>query len=43
VTFEPVDGGTLVRLVHRGLPESELAAHRDGWTMMLARLAAAIG
>jgi uncharacterized protein YndB with AHSA1/START domain len=43
VTFEPVDGGTLVRLVHRGLPESELAAHRDGWTTMLARLAAAIG
>jgi uncharacterized protein YndB with AHSA1/START domain len=43
VTFEPVGGGTLVRLVHRGLPESELAAHREGWTTMLGRLAAAIG
>jgi uncharacterized protein YndB with AHSA1/START domain len=43
VTFEPADGGTLVRLVHTGLPESELAAHREGWATMLARLAAAIG
>ena len=43
VTFEPRDGGTLVRLVHSGLPESEFAAHSEGWTVMLQRLAAAVG
>jgi uncharacterized protein YndB with AHSA1/START domain len=42
VTLEPKAGGTLVRLVHSGLPESELAAHREGWTEMLERLAAAV-
>ena len=42
VTLEPVAGGTLVRLVHRDLPESELASHREGWTAMLERLAAAV-
>jgi uncharacterized protein YndB with AHSA1/START domain len=42
VTFEPRDGGTLVRLVHSGLPESEIAAHSGGWTEMLKRLAAAV-
>jgi uncharacterized protein YndB with AHSA1/START domain len=43
VTFEPRDGGTLVRLIHSGLPESEIAAHSGGWTTMLERLAAAVG
>lgn len=43
VTLEPTAGGTLVRLVHRGLPGSELAPHREGWTKMLERLAAAAG
>jgi uncharacterized protein YndB with AHSA1/START domain len=42
VTLKPEDGGTLVRLVHSGLPQSELAAHSDGWTEMLERLAAAV-
>jgi uncharacterized protein YndB with AHSA1/START domain len=41
VTLEQVAGGTLVRLVHRGLPASELASHSEGWTAMLERLAAA--
>lgn len=35
-------GGTLVRLVHRGLPASELEAHGGGWTDMLDRLARAV-
>ncbi len=43
VTLEPQPGGTLVRLVHSGLPESELASHSEGWTAMLDRLAAAAG
>jgi uncharacterized protein YndB with AHSA1/START domain len=42
VTFEPEDGGTRVRLVHSGLPESERASHAEGWTEMLERLAAAV-
>jgi uncharacterized protein YndB with AHSA1/START domain len=42
VTLEPEDGGTRVRLVHAGLPESELASHREGWTEMMERLAAAV-
>ena len=42
VTLEPEDGGTRVRLVHSGLPESELSSHSEGWTEMLERLAAAV-
>jgi uncharacterized protein YndB with AHSA1/START domain len=42
VTLMPEDGGTRVRLVHSGLPESELAPHSEGWTEMLERLAAAV-
>jgi uncharacterized protein YndB with AHSA1/START domain len=39
VTFTPVDGGTLVRLVHRDLPTTESAeAHGHGWDDYLARL-----
>ncbi len=35
---------TLVRLTHRGLPDDELASHRDGWEHYLPRLAlAAVG
>jgi uncharacterized protein YndB with AHSA1/START domain len=41
VTLEPVGVGTLVRLVHRDLPEAERASHEEGWTEMLQRLAAA--
>jgi uncharacterized protein YndB with AHSA1/START domain len=41
VTLTATAGGTRVRLVHRGLPEGELAPHGEGWTSMLERLAAA--
>jgi uncharacterized protein YndB with AHSA1/START domain len=39
VTLEPSRGGTLLRLVHRDLPASEIASHTEGWTELLARLA----
>jgi uncharacterized protein YndB with AHSA1/START domain len=39
VTLEARDGGTHVRLTHRGLPPSELGNHAGGWTAMLERLA----
>ncbi|WP_316766177.1 SRPBCC family protein [Streptomyces sasae] len=40
ITLEPVDGGTLLRLVHRGLPSQEACdAHREGWTHYTDRLA----
>jgi len=39
VTFTEVDGGTLVRLVHTGLPTAESAeAHGVGWDEYLSRL-----
>ena len=39
ITFEP-DGadGTLLRLVHSGLPLPAVDAHRDGWNHYLDRL-----
>jgi uncharacterized protein YndB with AHSA1/START domain len=40
ITLEEADGGTLLRLVHRGLPQSELESHRGGWQFFLGRLAA---
>jgi uncharacterized protein (TIGR03086 family) len=45
VTLEPVDGGTLVRLVHEGLDEQQAASHAEGWDHFLDRLerAAATG
>jgi uncharacterized protein YndB with AHSA1/START domain len=45
ITLTPVDGGTLVRLVHSGLPTPESAeAHGLGWDQYLPRLAiAAVG
>ncbi|WNZ11625.1 SRPBCC domain-containing protein [Streptomyces sp. 11x1] len=40
ITLEPVDGGTLLRLVHRGLPTPEArAAHEEGWAHYVDRLA----
>jgi uncharacterized protein YndB with AHSA1/START domain len=34
------DGGTLLRMTHSGLPDAEAcAAHEQGWTHYLARLA----
>jgi uncharacterized protein YndB with AHSA1/START domain len=39
ITLEPVADGTLLRLVHRGLPSAEAcAAHREGWTHYVQRL-----
>jgi hypothetical protein len=38
VTFTPKDGGTLVELVHRGLPEAEAEQHAVGWRHFLERL-----
>jgi uncharacterized protein (TIGR03086 family) len=38
VTLEPVDGGTLVRLVHDGLTEEQAASHLEGWNHFFDRL-----
>jgi uncharacterized protein YndB with AHSA1/START domain len=42
VTLEPRDGGTWLRLEHRGLPEGERDDHEGGWATMLERLAEAV-
>ena len=42
VTLTREAGGTLVRLVHRGLPAAEVESHAGGWTEMLERLARAV-
>ncbi|WP_326654091.1 MULTISPECIES: SRPBCC domain-containing protein [unclassified Streptomyces] len=40
ITLEPVADGTLLRLIHRGLPSPEAcAAHREGWVHYVERLA----
>lgn len=41
VTFTPVDGGTLVTLVHRGLPAEHRQSHEEGWRTFLGKLATA--
>lgn len=38
ITIEPADGGTLVRLVHDGLPEEGSADVLEGWTHFFDRL-----
>ncbi|MEU6770010.1 SRPBCC domain-containing protein [Streptomyces sp. NPDC046759] len=39
ITLEPVPEGTLLRLVHRGLPSPKAcAAHEEGWTHYVGRL-----
>jgi uncharacterized protein YndB with AHSA1/START domain len=44
VTFTPVDGGTLVTLVHRGLPAEHRRSHEEGWRAFLGKLTtAAVG
>jgi len=45
ITVEPVEGGTLVRLVHEGLTEEQAASHMEGWNHFFDRLvrAAAAG
>lgn len=41
VTVELIeeDGGTLLILTHRALPDDEVTAHREGWLLHLPRLA----
>jgi uncharacterized protein YndB with AHSA1/START domain len=38
ITLTPVGDETLLRLVHRGLPEDAIADHQAGWTYYLDRL-----
>jgi uncharacterized protein (TIGR03086 family) len=38
VTFEPAEGGTMVRLVHDGLTDEKVASHLEGWNHFFARL-----
>jgi uncharacterized protein YndB with AHSA1/START domain len=41
VTLAPTEGGTLVMVVHHGLPEPEASKHAAGWAHFLDRLAQA--
>jgi uncharacterized protein YndB with AHSA1/START domain len=41
VTLTPVDGGTLVTLVHRGLPAEHRRSHEEGWHTFLGKLTTA--
>jgi uncharacterized protein (TIGR03086 family) len=41
ITLDPVEGGTLVRLVHEGLSDEQAAGHGQGWDHYLGRLAMA--
>ena len=43
ITLEEVDGGTVLRLVHTGLPTHEVASHRDGWEHFIGRLGSVVG
>jgi uncharacterized protein YndB with AHSA1/START domain len=44
VTFEPRDTGTLMTLVHAGLPNDQMvAAHERGWAQILDALGAGFG
>lgn len=36
----PAEGGTLIRLTHRGLPPEEIDLHTAGWNRYLPRLVA---
>jgi uncharacterized protein YndB with AHSA1/START domain len=38
ITLEPVGGSTLLRLVHRGLPDDAVNDHLRGWDYYLGRL-----
>lgn len=38
ITIEPADGGTLVRLVHDGLPDEQGDGVTEGWTHFFERL-----
>lgn len=41
ITLTSSDGGTRLRLVHRGLPDDVRKEHDEGWAHYLARLAIA--
>ena len=41
VTFTPAHGGTLVTLVHRGLPAEHRRSHQEGWRTFLGQLTTA--
>jgi uncharacterized protein YndB with AHSA1/START domain len=41
VTLQPVDGGTLLELVHRDLPDGQAERHAIGWNHFVPRLAVA--
>jgi uncharacterized protein (TIGR03086 family) len=38
ITLEPAEGGTLVKLVHDGLTQKQVASHLQGWNHFFARL-----
>ncbi|MET8145665.1 TIGR03086 family metal-binding protein [Sphaerisporangium sp. NPDC005288] len=38
ITIEPAEGGTLVRLIHQGLPEDQVQDVLEGWTHFFQRL-----
>lgn len=42
-TLTAIRAGTLVELVHDGLPDERMPGHADGWAHFLARLASAAG
>ena len=42
VTLEPDGDGTVVRLVHRDLPEAAVPKHAEGWDLFLPRLVEAV-
>ncbi len=43
IDLEPSGSGTLLRLVHRGLPLPAVAKHTEGWDRYLPRLARVAG
>ena len=42
IDLAPKDRGTLLTMVHSGLPEPAVGPHTDGWTHYLGRLAIAV-
>jgi len=43
ITLVPSGSSTVLRLVHRGLPEDALTDHQRGWTYYLERLVIVVG
>jgi uncharacterized protein YndB with AHSA1/START domain len=40
IELVPAEGGTLIRLTHKGLPDEQVELHRHGWEHYASRLAA---